>query len=116
MAISRRGMYERPAKSPWSFERYDSDLERRMMVALDEDPEVLHWVKRHNISIPWIDERGRQHQYHPDFLVEYTDGRKTLIEVKNPELMEAPSVQRKRQAAERWCGKRSMTYKMMTIE
>ena len=32
MAISKRGLYEAPQKSPYSFERYDSELERMFMV------------------------------------------------------------------------------------
>ena len=41
MAVSKRGIYENPKKSPYNFERYDSDLERRMMVRLDAQPDVV---------------------------------------------------------------------------
>ena len=115
MPISKRGIYEAPAKSPWSFERYDSDLERRMMVRLESDATVAKWQKRHGISIPWIDARGRRCNYRPDFIVEYTDGRKVLIEVKNPALFDSPAVLRKRSAAEEWCRKRGMNYELATI-
>ena len=115
MAISNRGIYEDPAKSPYSFERYDSDLERKMMVRLEQDSEVAKWQKRHGISIPWIDTQGRRCNYRPDLLVECTDGRKKLIEVKNPAMMDSPSVLRKRSAAEEWCRKRGMTYELTTI-
>lgn len=115
MAISKRGIYENPAKSPYSLERYDSDLECRMMVRLDADAEVAKWQKRHGISIPWIDARGRKCNYRPDFLVEYCDGRKVLIEVKNPAMMDSVAVLRKRSAAEEWCRKRGMTYEIATI-
>ncbi len=115
MAISKRGIYEAPQKSPWSFERYDSDLERRMMAKLEADGEVAKWQKRHGISIRWIDARGRECNYRPDFLVEYSDGRKALIEVKNPAMMDSPSVRRKRSAAEGWCRKRRMRYELTTV-
>lgn len=115
MAISKRGIYEAPQKSPWSFERYDSDLERRMMAKLEADGEVAKWQKRHGISIRWIDARGRECNYRPDFLVEYVDGRKALIEVKNPAMMDSPSVRRKRSAAEQWCRKRRMRYELTTV-
>ena len=115
MAISRRGIYEDPEKSPFKFERYDSDLERRMMVKLEADAEVVKWQKQHGITIPWIDTNGRRHNYRPDFLVEYADGRKVLIEVKNPAMMDSPSVLRKRSAAEEWCRRRGMTYELTTI-
>ena len=115
MPISNRGIYETPAKSPYSFERYDSDLERKMMEKLEADAEVVKWQKRHGISIRWIDPHGRQCNYRPDFLVEYTDGRKTVIEVKNPALMDSPSILRKRSAAEEWCRRRDMQYEIATI-
>ena len=115
MAISKRGIYETPIKSPWSFERYDSDMERMMMARLENDPEVAKWVKRHGISIPWIDPRGRRCSYRPDFLVEFTDGRKAIIEVKNPALMDSPAVMRKESAAREWCRKRGMAYQIATI-
>ena len=115
MAISKRGIYEAPSKSPFSFERYDSDLERMMMVRLEKDPEVAKWQKRHGISIPWIDSHGRKCNYRPDFLVEYTDGRKVIVEVKNPAMMDSPAVLRKRSAAEEWCRRRAMKYELSTI-
>ena len=115
MAISKHGIYEAPQKSPYSFERYDSELERMFMVKLEKDVEVAKWQKRHGISIPWIDTQGRKCNYRPDFLVEYTDGRKEIIEVKNPALIDSPAVLRKRSAAEEWCRRRGMTYKMATI-
>ena len=115
MAISKRGMYENPRKSPYNFENYDSYLERMMMRRLEEDVEVAKWQKRHGISIPWIDPNGRRCNYRPDFLVEYTDGRKAIIEVKNPALMDSPSVLRKEGAAREWCRRRGMVYEMATI-
>ena len=115
MPISKRGMYEAPTKSTWSFERYDSDLERQMMAKLESDSDVVKWQKRHGISIPWIDARGRKCNYRPDFIVEYADGRKALIEVKDPSRMDSPAVLRKRSAAEEWCRRRGMTYELATI-
>ena len=115
MAISKRGLYEAPQKSPYSFERYDSELERMFMAKLERDAEIVKWQKRHGISIPWIDAQGRKCNYRPDFLVEYTDGRKEIIEVKNPALMDSIAINRKRKAAEEWCRRRGMAYKMATV-
>lgn len=115
MAISNRGIYDLSEKSPFNFERYDSDLERRMMVKLDADADVVRWQKRHSISIAWIDAQGRKCNYRPDFLVQYADDRIVLIEVKNPAMMDSPSVLRKRSAAEDWCRRRGMTYEIATI-
>ena len=115
MAISKHGEYWDSTKSPYNFEKYDSDMERRMMVRLDADPDVKKWLKRHGISIPWIDGQKHKRRYVPDFLVEYVDGRRTIIEVKDPSRVDSDEVKRKRSAAEMWCRVRSMEYEIATI-
>ncbi|WP_051070854.1 TnsA endonuclease N-terminal domain-containing protein [Mesorhizobium sp. STM 4661] len=115
MTISKRGNFFAPNKSPWSFEKYDSDLERRMMRRLESDPHVVKWMKRHQLVIPWIDGQKHQRRYSPDFLVEYEDGRKAIVEVKDPSRIDSNDVQRKRKAAEIWCRQRGMTYDIATI-
>ena len=115
MAISKHGDFWNPKKSPYNYERFQSDLERKMMVRLEADPNVRKWMKRHGISIPWIDNQKHQRRYVPDFIVEYDDGRKLIIEVKDPSRMDSNDVQRKRKAAEMWCKQRGMEYEMATI-
>jgi hypothetical protein len=110
MAMSKHGQYPDPKKSPWNFEYYQSDLERRMMDRLESDPHVVKWMKRHSITIPWIDGQKHQRRYVPDFLVEYEDGTKAIIEVKDPSRVDTNEVQRKRRAAEMWCKMRGMEY------
>src|ERR1035437_3226670 len=115
MAISIHGVLENPKKSPWNFERFQSDLERRMMDRLERDPHVVKWMKRHGISIPWIDGQKHQRRYVPDFFVEYEDGSTVVGEVKAPSRMDSNDVQRKRKAAEMWCKQRRMEYLLATI-
>jgi hypothetical protein len=115
MGISKHGRFENPVKSPWNFEQYQSDMERKMMLHLDGDPHVAKWMKRHGITIPWIDGQKHQRRYVPDFLVEYEDGRKALIEVKDPSRLDSTDLQRKRKAAEIWCKQRRMEYVIATI-
>ena len=115
MAISKHGQFDDPKKSPYNFERYQSDMERKMMERLEADPVVRRWMKRHGISIPWIDGQKHQRRYVPDFLVEYSDGRKALIEVKDPSRMDSDDVKRKRKAAEMWTKQRHMEYVIATI-
>lgn len=110
MALSKHGQFDGPKKSPYNFELYQSDMERRMMERLEADPVVKRWMKRHGITIPWIDGQKHQRRYVPDFLVEYTDNRKALIEVKDPSRMDSDDVKRKRKAAEMWCKQRHMEY------
>src|SRR5260370_30105859 len=115
MAISKRGDSPNPTKSAWKFEKYQSDMERKMMLRLESDPHVAKWMKRHGITIPWIDGQKHQRRYVPDFLVEYEDGGKAIIEVKDPSRVDSNDVQRKRKAAEMWCRARRMEYVVATI-
>lgn len=115
MAISNHGDFPNPTKSPYNFEKYQSDLERKMMVRLEADPTVRKWMKRHGITIPWVDGQKHMRRYCPDFLVEYTDDRKALLEVKDPSRLDSDDVKRKRKAAEIWCKRRGMHYSLATI-
>lgn len=115
MTISKHGEFPNPTKSPWNFERFQSDLERKMMLRLESDPHVVKWTKRHGITLPWIDNQKHQRRYVPDFLVEYEGGRKVVIEVKDPSRLDSNDVQRKRKAAEIWCKQRQMDYVLATI-
>lgn len=115
MAISKHGNFENPSKSPYNFEKYQSDLERKMMERLEADPTVAKWMKRHGITIPWVDGQKHMRRYCPDFLVEYTDGSKALLEVKDPTRLDSDDVKRKRKAAEIWCKQRGMSYTIATI-
>jgi len=115
MAISKHGDFQKPTKSPWNFEKFHSDLERKMMLRLESDPHVVKWMKRHGITIPWIDGQRHQRRYVPDFVVEYEDGRKAIIEVKDPSRLDSNDVLRKRKAAEIWCKQRNLEYVVATI-
>ena len=116
MAISIRGRFNSPKKSAWNFENYDSELERKMMDRLERDTHVAKWTKKHGITIPWIDGQKHKRRYVPDFFVEYEDGRKSVIEVKDPSRIDSNDVQRKRKAAEMWCHQRHMEYILITIK
>ena len=116
MPTSERGNYENPRKSAWNFESFDSGLEKRMMERLEKDPAVRKWTKSHRISITWTDRRHRRHSYRPDFLIEYADGSKALLEVKGAHMVESDSVRRKRKAAELWCQRRGLDYSIETIQ
>jgi hypothetical protein len=109
-------MYVNPLKSPYNFELFQSDLERKMMLRLEKDVTVVKWMKRHGISIPWIDNQKHQRRYMPDFLVEYDDGRRVIMEVKDPSRVDSDDVQRKRKAAELWCKQRGMEYMIYTMQ
>lgn len=116
MALSKHGDFWECTKSPYNFEKFQSDLERKIMMRLEREPTVRKWMKRHGITIPWVDGQKHMRRYCPDFLVEFTDGRKVLIEGKDPSRMDSDDVKRKRKAAEMWCKKRGMEYVIWTIQ
>ncbi len=116
MAISKHGTYPDPKKSPYNFEKYDSKLELAMMEKLDADPVVSKWMKRHGITIPWVDVQKHMRRYWPDFIVEYVDGHRVILEVKDPSRVDSDEVKRKRKAAEMWCKRRGMEYVIATVE
>ena len=61
---------------------YRSGWEMKLMAFLDNHPHVKKWGSE-EISFPYFDPtRGHPGRYYPDFLVEFLDGRKILIEVK----------------------------------
>ena len=116
MPVSKHGDYPSPKKSPYNFEKYDSKLELRMMEKLDADPTVKKWMKRHGLNIPWIDVQKHKRRYVPDFIVEYIDGCKVILEVKDPSRVDSDEVKRKRKAAEMWCKRRGMEYVVATVD
>lgn len=115
MAISKHGLEWNVTKSPYNFEAFDSGLEQLMMKRLESDPHVSKWTKRHGIVIPWIDGQKHLRRYHPDFLVEYADKSRKLVEGKDKSKIDTDEVQRKRQAAELWCKRRRMEYVIITL-
>lgn len=116
MQISKHGIYNNPQKSPYNFEKYDSSLEQMMMEKLDADPTVVKWMKRHGITIPWVDVQKHMRRYVPDFIVEYIDGHKFILEVKDPSRIDSDEVKRKRKAAEIWCKRRRMEYVVAMVD
>lgn len=53
-------------------------------------------------------------KYLPDFLVEYLDGRKELIEIKPASKVKDYQVAEKAKIAEQWCREHNATFKFMT--
>lgn len=58
-----------------------SSYELKRMRFLDSNPDVWSWTKGHGLRIPYNFD-GKTKNYIPDFLVEWSDGTKTLEEVK----------------------------------
>jgi len=93
-------LFEGYKKSYYAENAFDSDDERRLSVVLEEDSEVIRFIK------PPLNQLGLFYkaakQYNPDFLVETTD-KKYMIEVKATNQTDNEDVQEKAKAALKWC-------------
>lgn len=79
---------------------FDSDAERLFSIILEEDPEVIRWIKPplNQLGLFW--QAGQQ--YNPDFLVE-TATHKYMVEVKAANEVTAQDVVAKAREGIRWC-------------
>lgn len=79
---------------------FDSDTERLFSIVLEEDPEVIRWIKPplNQLGLFW--QAGQQ--YNPDFLVE-TATHKYMVEVKAANEVTAQDVVAKAREGIRWC-------------
>jgi len=96
-----RGMiFEGFSKCLYPQQKFDSDPERQMAIALEDDKSVVKWFKpgRNDIKIYYSDSEG----YEPDFVVE-TGDIKLLCETKRADEIDSPEVQQKAKAALKWC-------------
>ena len=93
-------LFEGYKKSYYAENAFDSDDERRLSVILEEDSDVIRFIK------PPLNQLGLFYkaakQYNPDFLVETTD-KKYMIEVKAANQTDNEDVQEKAKAALKWC-------------
>ena len=102
-------------KSPYNYEKMDSDDEKAYAEELETDDSVLAWTKKHGISIKYRNKKGGISRYFPDFLVRRKNQTHLeLIEVKGAHLRYDPNTDLKKKAAENWCKQRGMTYKLHT--
>ena len=87
-------------KSYYPANAFDSDTERQFSVILEEDPDVIRWIKPplNQLGLFW--KAGQQ--YTPDFLVETTTG-KYMVEVKALNEVNNEEVVSKAREGIRWC-------------
>lgn len=111
---SKHGRLENPAKSAYSFEKFDSGWEEDYMHSLEDDGLVNAWTKNHGIRIPYLDSKGAKREYRPDFLVRLHDGKLQLHEVKGGHLLDHPDTQKKFEVAKRWCNERGIEFEHVT--
>ena len=87
-------------KSYYPANTFDSDTERLFSIILEEDPDVLRWIKPplNQLGLFW--KAGQQ--YNPDFLVETTTG-KFMVEVKALNEINSEEVVSKAREGIKWC-------------
>lgn len=69
---------------------FRSSWEKAVMIFLDNNPNVLKWGSE-EIQIPYINENdGNIHRYFLDFYIEFTNGKKIIVEVKPYSQTQAP--------------------------
>ena len=92
-------------KSYYNTNAFDSDTERLFSVVLEDDVNVIRWIKPplNQLGLFW--QAGQQ--YNPDFLVE-TSTTKYMVEVKAKNEVENPEVIGKAKEGIKWCKYASM--------
>ncbi|MBZ5700461.1 MAG: DEAD/DEAH box helicase family protein [Acidobacteriia bacterium] len=95
----RRFLFGGIQKSVINRTGFDSDTERRFAVALEDDRDVLKWIRPPLGQTP-ISYRGGD--YNPDFIVE-TETNRILIEIKAQDELTTEEVKGKAKAAIEWC-------------
>lgn len=95
--------------------KYRSGWELTVAVFLDTNDEVDSY-EYEPIAIEYISnvKTGKIRRYYPDFLINYKDGKKLLVEVKRNNQLNNLIVQKKAKAAEQWCKKNNATYEFWT--
>jgi len=94
---------------------YRSGWELNYMHHLDADPTVTSY-QYESVIIAYIANirSTKLRKYIPDFLVEYVDGRKVLVEIKPKKRLDNVKVQKKLAAAEQWCLEHGATLEVVT--
>lgn len=106
-------------KSYYNTNAFDSDTERLFSVVLEDDADVIRWIKPplNQLGLFW--QAGQQ--YNPDFLVE-TSTIKYMVEVKAKNEVKNPEVVGKAKEGIKWCkyatmvdfDKKPWEYKLIT--
>jgi type III restriction enzyme len=91
-------------KCLYTTQKFDSDTERRFATILEDDLDVIKWLKppKDMLKIQYAEEDN----YNPDFIVETRSGR-YLCEIKRATDMDTTVVQKKAKAAIQWCERAS---------
>lgn len=95
--------------------KYRSGWELSYLTYLDNEPTVLTFGYE-SVKIPYVSNvrTGKLRTYFPDFLVEYVDGHKELVEIKPSKRVHQVAVQKKLKAAGIHCQAHGLTLVVIT--
>lgn len=93
--------------------QFESWLERTLILRLDRDPEVLDYQSQPEM-FEFIDEKGKQRSYTPDFKVWRRNGEIEIHEVTLTKRRVRPDIRRREQAAREICQERRWQYVVHT--
>ena len=95
--------------------KYRSGWELEYMKFLDSNVQVVSYSYE-KVIVPYISNirSGRIRRYFPDFLIEYSDGRKVLVEIKPSNRLNKPINVKKLLAAKQWCKEHDVTLEVIT--
>lgn len=100
LSETRKHVFGGFKKCCYPLQKFDTDPERRLAVAVDGDASVEKWLKPGRNQFR-IDYRSGE-AYEPDFVVE-TTARMLILEVKARNELDDPTVKAKATAAAKWC-------------
>ena len=94
---------------------YRSGWELKYLEYLDNEPTVKSF-EYESFFVMYVGnlKTGRLRKYIPDFLVEYVDGTKKLVEIKPGNKLDNLKVMKKKEVAEQWCKEHNATLEMVT--
>lgn len=94
---------------------FRSGWEKTYCEYLDVEPTVKSYSYE-SVVICYISNvsSGRHRKYFPDFLVEYVDGSKVLVEIKPSKRLNNRIVVKKLEAARVWCSEHGATLQIIT--
>jgi len=108
----RRGLHVSPMAGDCKFR---SSWEQKYMLYLDAHPDVSCWSYEKTVIEYVSNQRTKKiRKYYPDFYVEFKDGSRRLIEIKQKRKLEQASVKKKAHAAHAWCASNGATYEILT--
>jgi len=108
----KRGLHTSPVAGECKFR---SSWEEKFMIYLDADVSVKSWSYE-KTAIEYMSNKKTMkiRKYYPDFFVEYQDGSKKVIEIKQKRKLLEATVKKKAAAAVSWCASNGATYVILT--